>query len=68
MKNMLNKSGKHKTQNQEGRENIRYNTNKHRPEIRDDLDSREDEEQDYKGDDVTHNRKPHHNEKHTTKK
>lgn len=28
-----------------------------RPEIRDDLDSRKDEEQDLKGDDVTHNKK-----------
>lgn len=32
-----------------------------RPEIRDNLDSRKNEEQDYKGDDTTHNRKPHHN-------
>ena len=28
-----------------------------RPEIRDDLDSRKNEEQDFKGDDVTHNEK-----------
>ncbi len=28
-----------------------------RPEIRDDLDSRKNEEQDFKGDDVTHNKK-----------
>jgi hypothetical protein len=32
-----------------------------KPEIRDNLDSRKNEEQDYKGDDVTHNKKPHHN-------
>lgn len=32
-----------------------------KPEIRDNLDSRKNEEQDYKGDDVTHNRKPHSN-------
>lgn len=28
-----------------------------RPEIRDDLDSRKNEEQDFKGDDMTHNKK-----------
>lgn len=33
------------------------NNNKPRPEIRDDLDSREGEEQQTKGDDVTHNKK-----------
>jgi hypothetical protein len=32
-----------------------------KPEIRDNLDSRKNEEQDFKGEDVTHNRKPHHN-------
>ena len=67
MKNAMNKTGKHKTQNQAGRENVSYNVNKHRPEIRDDLDSREMEEQHYKGDDVTHNRKSHRSQKHTTK-
>jgi hypothetical protein len=30
-----------------------------KPEIRDDLDSRKNEEQDTKGDDVTHNKKDH---------
>ena len=30
---------------------------KPRPEIRDNLDSRKDEEQDFKGDDITHNTK-----------
>jgi len=30
---------------------------KPRPEIRDNLDSRKQEEQDYKGDDITHNEK-----------
>lgn len=38
-----------------------------RPENKDNLDSRENEEQDFKGDDVTHNRKPHSN-KHPNKK
>lgn len=32
-----------------------------RPEIRDNLDSRKNEEQDMKGNDVTHNKKPHSN-------
>ena len=32
-------------------------TNKPRPEIRDNLDSRENEEQTLKGDDTTHNKK-----------
>jgi hypothetical protein len=34
-----------------------------KPEIRDNLDSRKNEEQDDKGDDVTHNKKPHNNNK-----
>ena len=63
----MSKTGKHKTQNQAAREKVSYNVNKHSPEIRDDLDSRENEEQHYKGDDVTHNRKPHRSQKHTTK-
>lgn len=43
-----------------------FNKKKPMPEIRDNLDSRKNEEQDFKGDDVTHNRKPHHN-KHQSK-
>jgi len=31
--------------------------NTHRPDIRDNLDSRKNEEQDFKGDDTTHNKK-----------
>ena len=42
-------------QNQQGQQ--QFAGNKHRPEIRDNLDSREGEEQDTKGDDVTHNKK-----------
>ena len=39
-----------------------------KPDVRDDLDSRANEEQDNKGDDVTHNRKDvHHENKHTRK-
>lgn len=34
----------------------------HKPEIRDNLDSRKSEEQDFKGNDVTHNTKDHHHE------
>lgn len=34
---------------------------KPKPEIRDDLDSRKGEEQDTKGDDITHNKKDGHN-------
>ena len=39
-----------------------------RPEIRDNLDSRANEEQDFKGNDVTHNRKAHHNNINKSKK
>jgi hypothetical protein len=34
-----------------------------RPENKDNLDSRKNEEQDVKGDDITHNKKEHKNEK-----
>jgi len=37
--------------------NTRFNANKHRAEIRDDLDNRKNEEQEFKGDDITHNKK-----------
>jgi len=37
------------------------NKRKSSPEIRDNLDARKHGEQDYKGDDVTHNHKDHHN-------
>lgn len=37
--------------------NPHFNVNKHRPENKDDLDSREGEEQLFKGDDTTHNKK-----------
>ena len=66
MKNVMNNAGKRNMQTKTGRKNISYNVNKHRPEIRDDLDSRENEEQHYKGNDVTQNRMPHHSQKHTT--
>ena len=44
-----------KTQNP--KQNIQFNQNKHRPENKDNLDSREGEEQQFKGDDITHNKK-----------
>jgi len=43
--------------------NMKVNTNKHRPENKDNLDSREGEEQLTKGNDVTHNKKARKNER-----
>lgn len=48
--------------------NVRLEANKHRPEIRDDLDHREGEEQETKGSDITHNKKEHHNQPKKKKK
>lgn len=56
-----------KSQGQTPNQNTQFNANKNRPEVRDNLDSRKNEEQDFKGDDVTHNNKPHRN-KHPEKK
>lgn len=61
MKMIVSNKDRKKTQNQTGGENTRFNDHRHRPEIRDNLDSREMEEQIFKGDDTTHNRKSHHN-------
>jgi len=41
--------------------NTKFNNNKRRPENKDDIDSREGEEQLTKGDDRTHNRKERKN-------
>lgn len=41
--------------------NVRFNQNRPGPENKDNLDSREHEEQIFKGDDITHNVKDHHN-------
>jgi len=41
--------------------NRKSHITKTRPGIRDDLDSRANEEQNFKGNDVTHSRKPQHN-------
>ena len=43
--------------------NIKTNANKHRPENKDDLDSREGEEQLTKGTNITHNKKEKKNPK-----
>jgi hypothetical protein len=48
---------------QSPKQNIQFNTNRRRPENKDNLDSREGEEQLFKGDDVTHNQKAHKNKK-----
>jgi hypothetical protein len=42
------------------KKNIKFNTNK-QPDIRDNLDSRKNEEQDFKGNNVTHNLKDKQN-------
>ena len=59
MKNLPSKNPK---------QNIKFNTNKHRPENKDDIDSREGEEQLFKGGDMTHNRKEKKSEKKGTRK
>ena len=48
--------------------NAHFNQNKHRPENKDNLDSREGEEQQTKGDDVTHNNKEVQNKRKSGKK
>jgi hypothetical protein len=48
------------------KQNIQFNTNKHRPENKDNLDSREGEEQLTKGTDVTHNKKEKKSERKNT--
>ena len=54
MKNIKQQSPNH---------NTKVNVNRHRPENKDDLDSREGEEQLTKGTDVTHNKKEKKNQK-----
>jgi len=48
--------------NNQTKGNIQFTNNKPRPENKDNLDSRMNEEQDFKGNDTTHNRKEHHNQ------
>ena len=52
-----------KMQQQTPNHNTKLNSNRHRPENKDDLDSREGEEQLSKGTNVTHNKKERKNEK-----
>ena len=53
---------------QTAKHNTPFNTSKKRPENKDDLDSREGEEQEFKGDDTTHNQKTHKSKKPGQKK
>lgn len=48
---------------QMNKQNKQMTGKKPRPEIRDNLDSRTGEEQEYKGDDITHNEKDERNNK-----
>ena len=52
-----------KMQQQTPNHNTNLNNNRHRPENKDDLDSREGEEQLSKGTNVTHNKKERKNQK-----
>ena len=63
MKNTNNQAPKQSqnTKQNNPQHNTKFNTNKHRPENKDNLDSREGEEQTIKGDDITHNKKDHKN-------
>jgi len=49
------------------KQNIQFNQNKRRPENKDNLDSREGEEQQLKGDDITHNKKEVQNKRSSKK-
>lgn len=49
-------------QNQTPQNNPQAPDNSKRPQNKDNLDSREGEEQEFKGDDETHNKKEHHSE------
>jgi hypothetical protein len=55
------------TINQPAKQDNRPKGNRTAPDVRDNLDSRKKEEQDVKGDDITHNRKSHHNKPHNQK-
>lgn len=48
---------KNSTTTQSNQPNTQAASNRNRPENKDNLDSRKNEEQDFKGDDVTHNEK-----------
>jgi hypothetical protein len=50
------------SRSQNNKQNKQFIGHRPQPDIRDDLDSRKNEEQDTKGDDVTHNAKQVHND------
>jgi hypothetical protein len=54
------KNARHDQINKQNKQGMSH---KPMPEIRDNLDARSNEEQDFKGDDVTHNRKDVQNER-----
>lgn len=56
------------TKSQNPKQNTQFNQNKHKPENKDNLDSREGEEQQFKGDDITHNKKDRKSEKSSTRR
>jgi hypothetical protein len=45
------------------KKNIQFDQNKTKPDERDNLDSRKNEQQDFKADDITHNKKENHSNK-----
>jgi len=49
-------------QSQTAQHNPKTNNNKSRPENKDNMDSRKNEEYDFKGNDMTHNKKENHSE------
>lgn len=56
-----------KKNNKGSEKNIQFNQNRSRPDERDNLDSRKNEEQDFKDDDVTHNKKEHQSSRQSKK-
>jgi hypothetical protein len=56
--------GSRSTNNQQSKQGMSH---KPRPDVRDNLDSRKNEEQDFKGDDITHNTKQMHTRPHGKK-
>ena len=55
------------SRSQNNMQNKSFTGHRPRPDTRDDLDSRKNEEQDTKGDDVTHNRKEKRNDRKNVK-
>ena len=55
------------SRSQNNLQNKQMMSHRPKPEVRDNLDSRKNEEQNTKGDDVTHNEKDIHNKQHKQK-